>query len=695
MTQIVICTGNDYFLELWFFGSVFALFYAYVHSKRNFFKLLCPSKKSSFLVFFTGIYFASIERQYRLPHVDWKRAVKRIAERDQVKSPIQAYLERLHAKYAKLQDGKIAAYIPELAKVDPNWFGISIATTDGRIYEIGDTRQSFTIQSISKPFVYGIALEDRGIEAVLEKIGVEPTGDAFNSISLSPKTGCPLNPMINAGAIATTSLVAGNSSKDKMHRLLRVFSIYAGRSLSVDFTVYESETETGHRNRAIGHMLRNFNILSEDPDIALDLYFRQCSISVDCRDLSLMAASLANGGVNPLTKERAVRNELVENIMSVMTTCGMYDYAGEWMYWIGIPAKSGVSGGIMAVLPGQVGIGVFSPPLDARGNSVRGIEVCKDLSRDFNLHCLRVPRSSRYAIRAQYNVSKIRSKRLRGERDREILDTVGMRAKVYELQGDLVFSAVEVTVRRIVDVSDTSDIAVIDFKRVTHIEESSAQILLELIKTFESCGKRLLLVNLQNHSKFVRFLEEELTTDDRQSPRLHIFPDMDTAIEWCENRLIADQHPDAGSLELVTLAEHDLCRGLAPQAVAFLETLLKNKRYERGELIVRKGEPANEIYLLMSGEVSVIVDLPNGQMKRLSTLSPGMAFGELAVVNRTVRSADVRADNPVECCVLSTAAFDELGETNPLIKMTLLQNLLRNVSRMLTMVEQEVTTLTW
>jgi glutaminase len=622
-------------------------------------------------------------------------ARKRTGDSHQVKSPIQAYLERLHEKCSKLHDGKIATYIPELSKADPNWFGISIATTDGRVYEIGDTRQPFTIQSISKPIVYGIALEDRGLDAVLNKIGVEPTGDAFNSISLAPETGCPFNPMINAGAIATTSLVAGNSGEDKMNRILRVFSTYAGRELSIDAAVYESEKETGHRNRAIGHMLRNFNILSEDPDIALDLYFQQCSISVDSRDLSLMAASLANGGVNPLTKERAISDEFLENIMTIMTTCGMYDYAGEWMYWIGIPAKSGVAGGIMAVLPGQAGIGVFSPPLDARGNSVRGIEVCKNLSKDFNLHCLRVPRSSRSAIRAQYDVSKIRSKRLRGERDSEILDKSGTQAKVYELQGDLVFSTVEVTVRRIVDASDSLDIAVIDFKRVTNIEESSAQILLELIKTLGICGKHLLLVSLQHrHSKFVRFLQEQLTNDDQERTWLRIFPDMDIALEWCENRLISDRRLDDSSHE-VTLAEHDLCRGLAPEAVAFLETLLESRRYDPGDLIVRKGEPADEIYLLMSGEVSVRVDLPNGQIKRLSTLSPGMAFGEIAVISRSVRSADVHADKHVECYLLSTSAFDELGESNPIIKMTLLQNLLRNFYRMLTMVEREVTTLSW
>lgn len=625
-----------------------------------------------------------------------RHAARKLEDVGPVKSPIIAYLDQLHAKYSTLQDGEVATYIPELSKADPNWFGISIATTDGYVYEVGDTRRSFTIQSISKPFVYGIALEDRGLDAVLRKIGVEPTGDAFNSISLAPETGCPFNPMINAGAIAATSLVVGNSSEEKMQRILRVFSAYAGRELSIDTTVYKSEKETGHRNRAIGHMLRNFDILSEDPDLALDLYFQQCSISIDSRDLGIMAATLANGGVNPLTKERAISMDYLENIMSIMTTCGMYDYAGEWMYWIGIPAKSGVAGGIMAVMPGQAGIGVFSPPLDARGNSVRGIEVCKNISRDFNLHCLRVPRSSRSTIRAQYDVSKIRSKRLRNEHDAEILDKSGTRAKVYELNGDLVFSTVEVTIRKIVEVSDAVDIAAIDFKRVTNIEDSSAQLLLDLIKTYGSCEKHILLVNLQErHSAFRRFLEEQLTNNDEEKKWLHVFPDMDLAIEWSENRLIESKRPGDGSHKSVTLAEHDLCRGLEPEAVILLETLLTSRRYEPGDLIVRKGEPADEIYLLMSGEVSVRIDLPNGQIKRLSTLSPGMAFGEIAVINSSVRSADVHADKRVECYLLSTAAFVELGETHPMIKMTLLQNLLRNFSRMLTMVEREVTALAW
>src|SRR5438105_4387398 len=282
-------------------------------------------------------------------------------------SPVQDYVEELHREFAGVTDGKVATYIPELAKANPNWFGICLVTTSGAVYEAGDSRQSFTIQSISKPFVYGLALEDNGRPQVISKVGMEPTGDAFNSISLEPGTGRPRNPMINAGAIATTSLIAGKSPHNRLRRVLDMLGLYAGRELELDEAVYRSENETGHRNRAIGHMLRNFDIVSDDPDPALDLYFRQCSIRVDCRDLAVMAATLAAGGTNPVTRERVVPPAIVRDLLSVMTTCGMYDYAGEWVYRVGMPAKSGVGGGILAVLPGRLGIGVFSPRLDARG----------------------------------------------------------------------------------------------------------------------------------------------------------------------------------------------------------------------------------------------------------------------------------------------------------------------------------------
>ncbi|MCW0217032.1 MAG: glutaminase A, partial [Prosthecobacter sp.] len=297
-------------------------------------------------------------------------------------SPIQEYLKTLHARYASVMDGHLADYIPELAKADPHHFGICIATRDGHVYEVGDTRHSFTIQSVSKALAYGLALEDRGEEHILSRIGVEPSGEAFNAISLKEGTGAPFNPMINAGAIATCGQILPKDGKSRIERILAYLSSFAGRELDIDESIYRSESETGHRNRAIGWLLRNFGIVDEDPHETLETYFQQCSIRVNCRDLALMGATLANQGVQPLTRKRVIPSEYVDNVLGVMATCGMYDWSGEWIYRVGLPAKSGVGGGILAVLPGQLGIGVYSPLLDPQGNSLRGIRVCMDLSHE-------------------------------------------------------------------------------------------------------------------------------------------------------------------------------------------------------------------------------------------------------------------------------------------------------------------------
>ena len=616
---------------------------------------------------------------------------RNILSTPEITSPIQTVLDRLHATYASLGEGEVATYIPELAKANPDWFGICLATTDGHLYESGDTRQVFTIQSISKPFVYGLALEDCGRDAVLAKIGVEPTGDAFNSISLAPNSGSPLNPMINAGAIAAASLIAGHSYDDKLERLLMVLSTYAGRPLTVDRAVYESERATGHRNRAIGHMLRNFDIITADPEPALDLYFQQCSVAVNCRDLSVMAATLANGGVNPLTSRRAVRRDFVDGMLSVMTTCGMYDFAGEWVYWVGIPAKSGVAGGVLAVLPGQLGIGVFSPRLDPRGNSVRGVAVCKELSREFDLHFLRSARAARSVIRTQHSLADISSKRLRSDSERQVLDTVGHRARVYDLQGDLEFAAIEVVVRKLVEASAHVDVALVDLKRVAQIDACAASMFQQLVVAFGQ-EKPLALVNAQHHSAFLRALEEGLAAAE-WGGRLLTFRDLDSALEWAENRLIAMHDPQLSLERPVTLAEHQTCRGLSPEAVTRLERLVDRRAFDPGELIIRKGDPGDAFYLLMRGRVSVTMALPDGQVRRLSTFSAGMAFGELAVIDRSERTADVHADTLVECWVLSAAVFDELGESEPAIKMKVLENLLRQASRTVGRLNKEVSAL--
>jgi glutaminase len=302
-------------------------------------------------------------------------------------APLRDVLREIHARHAGNDEGRVADYIPELAKANRNWFGLALATPDGQVFEVGDCGQLFTIQSISKPLVYGLALEDHGLEGVLAKVGVEPTGEAFNSIVLDEVSNRPFNPMVNAGAIATADLIRGQDFPERLSRLLAMFAAYCGREVYIDNSVFLSERITGHRNRAIGHLMLNFGMVSDRIADSLELYFQQCSVLVSCRDLAVIGATLAAGGVNPLTGRRAIQQPYVKHLLSIMHSCGMYDYAGEWAFRVGIPSKSGVSGGILGVIPGQFGIGVYSPPLDAKGNSVRGILACRELSERFGLHC--------------------------------------------------------------------------------------------------------------------------------------------------------------------------------------------------------------------------------------------------------------------------------------------------------------------
>jgi glutaminase len=301
--------------------------------------------------------------------------------------PIQLLINQLYETYQPCTDGQVASYIPELAKADPNCFGIAIATMDGQVFTVGDVGQPFTLQSISKVFTYGLALEDRGREVLLSKVGVEPTGDQFNSIiRLDENSKRPDNPMVNAGAIATTSLIQGSDMTDRLKRILAMFERYVGHDLFIDMPMFLSERATGDRNRALAYLMRHFGMIDGDIDAALDLYFQQCSVMVNCSDLALMAATVANHGVHPISQQQAIQPQYVRDLLSVMYTCGMYDFSGEWAHRVGVPAKSGVSGGIIAVIPNRLGIAVFSPPLDERGNSVRGIKVCEALSQELDLH---------------------------------------------------------------------------------------------------------------------------------------------------------------------------------------------------------------------------------------------------------------------------------------------------------------------
>ncbi|NJM22553.1 MAG: glutaminase A [Richelia sp. SL_2_1] len=307
-------------------------------------------------------------------------------------SDLPEFIKFLYEEYRHLNSGSLASYIPELTKADPNWFAISVVTKEGEIFEIGDSQENFTIQSISKVFVYGMALCDCDRQTLLEKIGVEPTGDPFNSvIRLDENSKRPDNPMVNAGAIATAGLIKGANATEKLNRMLDMFRRYIGHDVFINAPVFMSERATGHRNRALANLLLNFGIIEHNIEEILDLYFQQCSLVVNCHDLAVMAATLANRGVNPITKEQAIKPCYIRDILSVMYTCGMYNYAGEWAYRVGIPAKSGVSGGIIGVIPDSAGIAVFSPLIDSRGNSIRGMKVFEALSDKFNLHLFDYP----------------------------------------------------------------------------------------------------------------------------------------------------------------------------------------------------------------------------------------------------------------------------------------------------------------
>ncbi len=285
-------------------------------------------------------------------------------------------------------EGRAATYIPELSKADPGLLGISAVLADGKAISSGDFSSLFTVQSISKVVTLMLAVIDRGEEYVFSKVGMEATGDAFNSIIKleTAKPSKPLNPMINAGAIAIDSLILGEGPEQKFQRLVHFFRRLCGNdTLWYNEKVYTSERDTGYRNRALAHFMKDVGVLEGDVEEVLDLYFRQCSIQVDCRDIAMLGAVLAFDGISPLTGEELVPRKVARLVKTFMVTCGMYDGSGEFAIRVGIPAKSGVGGGIMAVVPGQMGIGVFSPALDTRGNSIGGIKALEFLSEKMNL----------------------------------------------------------------------------------------------------------------------------------------------------------------------------------------------------------------------------------------------------------------------------------------------------------------------
>lgn len=300
---------------------------------------------------------------------------------------IETLLQQAHQRSVNLTDGVVADYIPILAHTDPELFGICLAEVDGDLHLAGDALYEFSIQSISKAFVYALVCQELGHDVVGDRIGVNNTGLAFNSVvALELNDGHPMNPMVNAGAIATTALIPGATATAKWENVRDGLSRFAGRRLALDVTVYESEAATNLRNRGIAQLLQSYGRLDVDPLTAVDVYTKQCALRVNTRDLAIMAATLADGGVNPVTGERVVDASICRDTLSVLAATGLYERSGEWLFEIGVPGKSGVSGGIVTIAPGKAGLATFSPPLDPAGNSVRGQRATAYLSRTLGLN---------------------------------------------------------------------------------------------------------------------------------------------------------------------------------------------------------------------------------------------------------------------------------------------------------------------
>jgi glutaminase len=600
-----------------------------------------------------------------------------------MKTPLHEFLENCYEEIKSDSSGHVADYIPELSKADPDKFALSLATLDGHVYDIGDCESTFTIQSISKAFVFALALERLGQERVESIVSVEPSGEAFNSIRLTAENK-PFNPMVNAGAIACSGLIVSAEGDEAFEKIRKILCRFAGRELLVDNEVYQSESLTGDRNRAIAWLLRNYARLPANVDNVVDVYFKQCSILVNAHDLAIMASTLANNGVNPVTGDQVISEYVAARTLSVMTSAGMYDYAGQWIYRVGIPAKSGVGGGIIASLPAVMGLGTFSPKLDGYGNSVRGIRVCEKISSYFNLHVLSRKNDIATCILADYTLKGISSRRVR--RATEVAELVKHQddVRIIELVGALSFSSLDYLCRSIIERMDKMRFLILDMARVPGISIAAVKLLDIMVRKFRSDGITVLFSGA--NADITKAISEISVSDIISHQEFTI---LDEALEWTENQLLANSPGYAQDAEFIVLGEQFLLSDFSDQEIADLEQLCVERRYRQGEKIFSYGEPAVSIFFLQSGAVSI--KLPNGVI--LSKLSAGMSFGELALIEDK-RSADVWADTDIKCLELMLNSYISFCKKNVGGGEKLLLNAARLLTQRLRLANSKVNNLT-
>ena len=576
-------------------------------------------------------------------------------------------IEQVHERVAGITDGALADEIPELTRADPDHFGIVMVTADGHRYEVGDVQVPFTLQSVSKAFTYGMALHACGEAAVTERVGVEPSGEAFNAISLDPHTRRPHNPMINAGAIAVTALIPDRPGRPRFATILDTFSRYAGRELDWDREVFASESATGFRNRAIANLLRSLGVIGGPVDGIVEDYFRQCAVEVTCADLGVMAATLANSGVNPVTGDRLLDDANVERVLAVMSTCGMYDASGTWVYEVGLPAKSGIGGGVVGVLPGQFGIALYSPPVDAQGSSVRGVAACRQLSSEFDLHLLRAPSLSTHTIRRSYRLSEAASSHARPDVDHAVLGELGRSVLIVELQGDLFAISIERLVHEVVSTAAQVATYIVDLKHTGAIDRSTGRLLRGLATDLAADGKRLLIADPGGllDASILDGIDAEVTAS------------LDAATLICEQQLLAAAGRPDPTATHVELDAFELTRHLTDHDRARLLPRFTERRYPAGSVIIGQGDDADEVFLLAEGVAREARRSPgSGQHRRVADLYPGVTFGELGLLNQVRRTTSVLATTDVRCFVLTRAQLMQLRSTDHLVYTRIVENLL-------------------
>ena len=393
-----------------------------------------------------------------------------------MKTPIPFYLEKILNSVRDEDSGEVADYIPQLADANPDQLGVALCSVTGHLYSAGDAENRFTIQSISKPFIYALALQEFGLSEVREVVGLEPSGQAFNELSLA-KDHRPVNPMINAGAIVVNQLINGVDStvEDRVERIRSYVSKLAGREVNVDKRLCDSELEHAERNLSIAHMLRSYGIIQDDAHDAVLSYTSQCALSVDVRDLAVMSATLANGGRQPVTGEKILDADVCRLTLAVMSSCGMYDGAGRWMAEVGIPAKSGVAGGLIGTLPGQLGVATLSPRLDEQGNSVRGTAIFQKLSSDMGLHLMSTDN--------RFGVHPVRSV----DEDDE--------TAIIRLQGHINFTATEAILHELEERQFSGKRLALDFSQVSGLHKVGRRMLKEGLRRLREEGNEVALVD--------------------------------------------------------------------------------------------------------------------------------------------------------------------------------------------------------